>query len=111
MRLRADEMDVHIENIQKTYSYKTGLKNSTKREMFDAYGGKCTCCGESNYGFLTIDHIHRDGRKDREIKEKSYGKIYKWLKDNDFPKDRYRVLCMNCNWASRIDGTCPHDND
>jgi hypothetical protein len=30
-------------------------------EMLSAYGGKCVCCGESEYKFLAIDHINGGG--------------------------------------------------
>lgn len=73
------------------------------------YGGKCVCCGESNLKFLVIDHIYNDGASHR----KKYGLknglgIYVWLKQNQFPKDRYQVLCHNCNSAKQYWGLCPH---
>lgn len=73
-----------------------------KTEIIEAYGGKCECCGEANRGFLSIDHINRDGHKERKLN------LYKHLKANGFPRDRYRLYCMNCNWGSRLTGVCPH---
>lgn len=86
---------------------KKALK-SLRFEVFSAYGGKCSCCGETNYGFLSIDHINRDGKADRAKHRNRFGQLYSWLKENDYPRDRYRLMCMNCNWGSRHTGTCPH---
>ena len=44
--------------------YKKGRVNTrtkNKERIIEAYGGKCECCGESIFEFLTIDH--RNGRK------------------------------------------------
>jgi hypothetical protein len=41
-----------------------------KQKIIDAYGGKCQCCGESIFEFLSIDHIHNDGAQERKIKKK-----------------------------------------
>ena len=71
------------------------------------YGGKCVCCGEKNLEFLTIDHIGGGGRAHR----KSLGaqtNFYKYLINNNYPRDKFRLLCMNCNWAIRYGDICPH---
>lgn len=73
-----------------------------RKEIIFAYGSKCSCCKETAEEFLTVDHVYRDGKKDRNLK------FYKSLKANGFPKDRYRLLCMNCNWAIRFGRKCPH---
>lgn len=78
-------------------------------EVFSSYGGMCICCGETNYGFLSIDHINRDGIEDRAKHRNRFGQLYSWLKQQGYPRDRYRLLCMNCNWGSRRTGICPHE--
>ena len=35
-------------------------------------------------------------------------RLYKWIKEQDYP-DRYRVLCMNCNFSIGMWGYCPHN--
>lgn len=63
---------------------------------------QCGCCGEINIKFLAVDHINNDGYKDR-------GKyIYDKVRNEGFPKDRYQVLCHNCNMAKAFYGECPH---
>ncbi len=67
---------------------------------------KCSCCNESIYDFLTIDHIEGGGNDHRrKIKQTN---IYGWLIKNGLPEG-FDVLCMNCNLGkSKYDGVCPH---
>ena len=75
------------------------------KRVFDAYGGYvCACCGEREPIFLTIDHIDGGGIKHRREIGTDF---YRWLRVNKFPPG-FRVLCMNCNWATRFKKTCPH---
>lgn len=78
-----------------------------KKEVMSNYGGKCSCCGEDNVYFLTIDHIFNDGKEHRKIVDAT--KFYDWLKKNNFPKDRFQILCFNCNMGKQFNGgICPH---
>jgi hypothetical protein len=89
---------------------KRGRKYVSQQELIDAYDGVCACCGETETAFLTLDHIGGGGRKHR----KTYAgknaalEIRKELKAQGWPKDKYRLLCMNCNFATRHGRTCPH---
>lgn len=77
-----------------------------RMEIIYAYGGKCQCCGESTYEFLTIDHINKGGNKHR--KSRGGGSNYiREIKKLGFPKE-YRVLCYNCNCSYGVNGYCPH---
>ena len=78
-----------------------------KKEMvFNYYGNKCECCGETIKEFLTIDHIMGGGGKHRKQKGVK-NSIYLWLIRNNFPKG-FRTLCMNCNFARGHHHYCPH---
>lgn len=82
-------------------------RQALKAEMVAAYGGCCACCGERAIEFLTVDHVNRNGNEHRkQIGGQSY--LYKLLKELGWPKDEYRCLCMNCNFAMRLGRTCPH---
>lgn len=74
--------------------------------VLDYYGGKCACCGESNREFLAIDHINKDGAEERKIRKKR--NIAVSIISQGFPKDKYRVLCHNCNMSLGIYDYCPH---
>src|SRR3990167_4325112 len=81
------------------------ITRKRKQKLFDMYGRKCTCCGESEEKFLTLEHKNKDGNKDR----KKYGTGYMYqlaLKRKD-PK-RYEILCYNCNNAKARYNQCPH---
>jgi hypothetical protein len=83
---------------------------SVKIKVIEAYGGKCTCCGETTPQFLTIDHINNDGAADRKQNGKKSGtKLYRWLIQNGFPRDNYQLLCYNCNCSKGFFGYCPHN--
>ena len=86
-----------------------------KAKAIEAYGRKCSCCGESNIAFLTLDHVHNDGAAHRrELKEKhGYDprgiRFYAILRSKGYPQDgRLQVLCWNCNCAKQFYGGCPH---
>lgn len=79
-----------------------------RKNLIKAYGGCCVCCGEYRQAFLTIDHIFRDGKIDRQNIGSGYV-FYRHLEKLGYPKDRYRLLCMNCNFVQRYGAPCPHE--
>ena len=89
---------------------RAGLRYSAKlrAEILAAYGGICGCCAESREEFLSIDHIH--GRGTHHRREVGTG-LYQLLKKLGFPKDKYRLLCMNCNFSIGMRGYCPHERE
>lgn len=93
--------------------YRNNARNrwNLKLEMIQAYGGSCNCCGELEPKFLTLDHINGGGSRDRGIYAGGTYNLLYALKREGWPKDKYQVLCMNCNWAKgRWEGICPHQN-
>jgi len=80
-----------------------------RREVITHYGSECACCGESQFEFLTIDHVDGEGSVQRAKTgtDPSGSRLYWFLKRNEFPGG-YRVLCSNCNMAMSIHGQCPH---
>ena len=78
-----------------------------RREVLDAYGGKCVCCGESNAVFLTMDHVNNDGSEHRKQVGVS-GVMWK-IRSQGFPPN-FQILCRNCNWAKYALGSCLHQS-
>lgn len=77
-------------------------------KVIDGYGGACTCCGETNRLFLTIDHV--DGKGAEHRRSLGYGnrRLLLQIIAADFPP-RFTILCFNCNSGrARNGGTCPH---
>lgn len=80
-----------------------------RREIIDAYGGKCACCGESESVFLELDHTRNDGKYHRTRIGSGSKPFYAWIRRNGFPKGGFQLLCANCNQGkSRNGGICPH---
>lgn len=79
-----------------------------KLEMIAGYGGCCSCCGESHPDFLTLEHLFRDGNKERQECKGNTSTLWYRLKKAGWPKDRHTVLCWNCNMARRFGDECPH---
>lgn len=76
--------------------------------IVNAYGGPvCVGCGETEMCCLQMDHINGGGGKHaKEIGGR--GKMYRWLRDNDFPPG-FRVLCANCNIRAARGVTFPNE--
>lgn len=77
-----------------------------KLQAIEAYGSKCACCGEEHPYFLTLDHINNDGAVHREKYNEQ--QIYREARREGWPKDRFQLLCMNCNFAKGHFQECPH---
>jgi hypothetical protein len=86
----------------------SGIKERSKLkyDMLVAFGFSCQCCGESNPYFLTLDHINNDGNSARDKYNEQ--QIYRLARQEGWPKDKYQLLCMNCNFAKGHYGECPH---
>ena len=81
------------------------LTRKYKEAILEAYGAHCSCCGESHFEFLSLDHINGGGTKHRRAK--GTVAIYKEVIDRGFPNE-FRVLCLNCNLSLGFYGYCPH---
>lgn len=98
------------ENREKWRAYKRSYEVRLQDIALTVYGGRCACCGEASYGFLTIDHIHGGGSQD----QKRNGRVVMLTRIIDeADRTRYQVLCYNCNMGRahnvRMKGTCPHE--
>ena len=73
-----------------------------KRIIYQVLGGAaCKHCGITDERVLQLDHINGGGFKDRKT-NRSVVKILREYRDNlDALKDKYQILCANCNWIKR----------
>lgn len=80
-----------------------------KVELVEAYGGVCTCCGESEIHFLTIEHVNGIPSSHRLSSGKRLSglALLRKIKSEGYP-DTVTVHCMNCNYAKGHYGFCPH---
>lgn len=109
------EKEYHEQNRHKYLDKKNedGRKNrvALRLRVLKNYSGAekpfCQCCGESYLEFLSLDHIHGGGRKQ---KKEIGNHLYKWVEKNNYPEG-FRVLCHNCNQSLGAYGYCPHKKE
>ena len=78
----------------------------TRKRFLEMYGNKCSCCGETTYEFLTIEH--KLGQKGIKHSKKETGVHAYKEAIKEYRPDIYEILCMNCNFARGRYGYCPH---
>ena len=94
------------ENRDKHNGYNRSRNSRLKKEVFDYYGNRCSCCGETEPKFLTIDHVNNDGNEHRKTIHGD--KIYPHIIKENFPQT-FQILCWNCNLGKMLNGgVCPH---
>ena len=71
---------------------------------------KCACCGETEIGFLSIDHIGGGGTKQKKELGGGGNMIHRWITRNNFPVG-FQILCYNCNMSKGALGECPHETE
>lgn len=84
-------------------------KDKLLNEFFDHYGHACTCCGEADKRFLSIEHLLGGGNAHkRKLKRSSVDSTIRDIRNSGWPPI-YTTLCFNCNFGKwRMGGTCPH---
>lgn len=112
-RCNSDTNEIFCANCKQVLrDQKKKCRQKLKKSVMSHYGGECSCCGESELAFLTIDHIENNGSEHRkslpDSKFSTGERFYRWLRDNNYP-DGFQVLCMNCNFGKHLNnGVCPH---
>lgn len=107
----SDGLDKYCRNCKNEWHKK--YTKLLKKECFIAYGGVlCACCKVPKFiEFLTLDHVKNDGAQERRQRGRRITgyQFYRWLRVRKFPnKERYQVLCWDCNGAKGTYGICPH---
>jgi len=88
------------------YRYRDKIIN----KVLDHYGRICSCCGETNILFLTMDHLDGNGQNHR-INSDIYRTLYTEFQKTGNWNTRISVVCYNCNCGKwRNGGICPHKN-
>lgn len=94
------------EDTQGQYKRRIYRKDILRQEMILAYGGACSCCGENDMHFLTLEHLEGGGNKHRrEFKKAS--RTWQDLKNRSWPSG-HTILCWNCQMGKTHYGVCPH---
>ena len=108
-RIRNYARNYASKNKERVELLKKLWKQDLRKTVLLHYSPKlvCTCCGESTYQFLTIDHINGKTKNRNDDSNKSGNSLYLYLRRNNYPVG-FQVLCFNCNCAKGIHGACPH---
>jgi len=86
------------EKIQLKYST---LEKSRRATVFSILGEQCVKCGFSDKRALQIDHIHGNGKEERNTNGAAF---YKKVLTSLYAKqEKYQILCANCNWIKRYE--------
>ena len=99
-------------NREKTKNVKKAYTDRIKFTVFSHYSPNldCICCHESEYEFLTLDHIN-DKIEYNHTKTTKGWNLINWIYQNKYP-DGFRVACFNCNSGRgkhNMNGICPHE--
>jgi len=71
-------------------------------KALQALGGKCARCGFDDWRALQIDHINGGGTRERRNRKQGTISYYlEIIKNPD--KNKYQILCANCNWIKRYE--------
>ena len=98
----SDELTTH----RKLHSKARKRARRLRRQIVEALGAACACCGESHFAILTIDHIQPLKGKRRRPR------IYQHLLALGCPQDaNYQVLCLNCNMLKGTGAECLHQTE
>ena len=97
-------------NLEHNRKYQTNYKRRRRQTVYDHYGGKCACCGETRFEFLSIDHKDGGGTQHRLRENIRGASVIDWLLTHGLP-DGFQVLCHNCNQAKGFYGACPHERE
>ena len=95
------------ERRRKLNKYSRTKYREFRNRVIDHYGGGCACCGETNRGFLTIDHVKNDGAAERK---QGIGllQLVRLIVKQGYPSN-YQILCYNCNLGRAYNySICPH---
>lgn len=95
----------HKKHPEKNQQQNIKRRKRIREALLNGYGNRCSCCGEDEPVFLTLEHLDGTGAAHR--KTRSPDGIYLDVIRSNFP-DTFTILCMNCNFAKRFNKECPH---
>lgn len=107
-RFRRERIEAYRRDPEKFKEARRTWWRKLRAEMFAAYGSRCSCCGEAEQRFLTLEHVNRDGNEHR-ARMKGRASAISELRRLGWPRNGYTILCWNCQMASWIYGACPHN--
>lgn len=107
-KVRADKARWQAANAEKTRASSVQYYRALRATMIDAYGGVCSCCGETEEIFLTLARTDDESGAGRPGPGRMSAALLRQLRDAEWPRAGFRLLCRNCQHAVSMLGACPH---
>jgi hypothetical protein len=85
-----------------------------KLKLYSEFGYKCSCCGETHPYFLTLEHklggnpARRKKTRNGWVITRIQPQLINEAERDGWDREKYDLLCMNCNFAKGHFGECPH---
>lgn len=92
------------EQKQDAYTRKKLRRQLLRQEALSVLGAVCVRCGFADPRTLQLDHIHGGGTQERGGQKKwdnAYLYYRSIIHDPEAAKQKFQVLCANCNWIKR----------
>ena len=99
----AERQNVYaLKNPIKVRSAQRTWRARVKKATYILLGGKCIKCGFADSRALQIDHVNGGGWKEIKTIKGSYALfVLNSLLAGE--KNKYQLLCANCNWIKRVE--------
>lgn len=81
-------------------------RDKVRMNVLEFFGSKCCVCGFSDHRALQLDHIKGDGYAERRttLGRPTSQLVRTMIASNPLlVRQRYQLLCANCNWIKRYD--------
>jgi hypothetical protein len=88
------------EILERTKQNRRIRRAKEKEKVLQILGGQCARCGYSDPRALCVDHINGDGYLE---KARHYEYFKAIISDPEEAKNRYQILCCNCNRIKQHD--------
>jgi hypothetical protein len=107
-KVRADKARWQATHPKKTRASSAQYYRTLRATMIAAYGGTCSCCGETEEIFLTLARTDVESATGRPSSGRMSAALLRQLRDASWPQAGFRLLCRNCQHAVSMLGRCPH---
>jgi len=95
------QKEYRVKSIEKIRKNNDRYNHNLRQQVVDYLGGKCVKCGFDDNKDLQIDHINGGGYQ--EMKNLSAKQRYRLVLQTKKEKNKYQLLCANCNWIKRFE--------
>ena len=86
------------------------LKNPNRKKLISRLGNRCTVCGQTTNRYLEIYPIKGGGRYNNTRRVMTSPRMFEHYansKDLELFKNKYEVLCVNCDMKKGADNNEP----